>query len=203
MAKVIFTKILCQKLIVISFDDQTQTIMRENDINQYKADIYSSINHNLKTPLNGIIPLVQICLESNNIILIKKNLDIIFSNSKMLVCMVQDIIDINKIRSKSLVINPHTFQLSKLLDQVNRIYSLQFYLKNLEFVIHNNTKKNNIFNDQMKIKQITINLLTNSLKYSQKGKVELSFDESIIDNRECIKVIIKDQGIGFNINEID
>jgi K+-sensing histidine kinase KdpD len=83
--------------------------MRENDINQYKADIYSSINHNLKTPLNGIIPLVQICLESNNIILIKKNLDIIFSNSKMLVCMVQDIIDINKIRSKSLVINPHTF----------------------------------------------------------------------------------------------
>jgi signal transduction histidine kinase len=55
----------------------------------------------------------------------------------------------------------------------------------------------------MKIKQITINLLTNSLKYSQKGKVELSFDESIIDNRECIKVIIKDQGIGFNINEID
>jgi K+-sensing histidine kinase KdpD len=83
--------------------------MRENDINQYKADIYSSINHNLKTPLNGIIPLVQICLESNNIILIKKNLDIIFSNSKMMVCMVQDIIDINQIRNKSLIINPHSF----------------------------------------------------------------------------------------------
>lgn len=83
--------------------------MRENDINQYKADIYSSINHNLKTPLNGILPLVQICLESTSITLIKKNLEIIFSNSKMLVCMVQDIIDINKIRNRSLTINPNTF----------------------------------------------------------------------------------------------
>lgn len=55
----------------------------------------------------------------------------------------------------------------------------------------------------MKIKQITINLLTNSLKYSQQGTVELFFEDNLINNRECIKVIIKDQGVGFSINEID
>ncbi len=164
---------------------------------QFKTQIMSNMSHELRTPLNVIIGFTDLLLEQNYGTLNSEQLNFlndIHSSALHLLDMINDILDITKIESGKLELDIQTFKLNPILTQVITSIKLLYEEKDVEIHLENENNDYWINADLIRFKEIFYNLLTNAMKYTPKGSVNVKIEES----DKYWKFCIQDNGIGIS-----
>lgn len=173
-----------------------------------KSQFLGKMSHELKTPLNGIIGFTQI-MQQESIATVEQleSLDIIEKNSLHLLNLINDVLEITTIESGKSSLNISKFNLHQLLLSIEQMFSFKAKDKNLNLIFNiDSSVPQYIENDEDKLKQIIINLLNNSLKFTTKGEIALTVKkkaDSQEDSNHSIYFKITDTGKGISSQNLD
>lgn len=173
--------------------------------NQAKSAFLASMSHEIRTPINGVLGMNSIIMKESKdekILEYARNID---NAGNGLLSLINDILDFSKIESGKMEIVPVEYELSNVLSACYNMVFLRAENKGLELLFENNmTIPNRLFGDEVRIRQIIVNLLTNAIKYTEEGMVLLTADwEEGEDNAMTLVVSVKDTGIGIKKKNID
>ena len=168
--------------------------------NQIKSEFLSSISHEIRTPLNAIVGFSESLVEEEMSEQNKEDVNIIRSSAINLLEIVNGILDISKLDANKLEVVEQEYVLSKVVNEI--IASTRSYMgnNNVNFVVKYNEKLPQVLiGDITKFKNITNNLLTNAVKYTNSGKIVLNIDGIVNDTKNICRLLvtIEDTGIGM------
>ena len=172
--------------------------------NNAKTDFLSNMSHEIRTPLNAIDGFSQLILEENNIDVIKDEARDIMAASQNLLEIVNGILDISKIEANKLEIVKVEYEPRKIFDELVKLTKARIGEKPLEFRVNIAEDLPAYLNgDYVRVKQVILNLLTNAVKYTKEGFIELNVSTVKKDNVCRLIVSVKDSGIGIKKENID
>jgi signal transduction histidine kinase/CheY-like chemotaxis protein len=185
--------------IIIMFDDITEIIQSKRkveDYNKQKTDFLSNMSHEIRSPINSIIGFADMLdFNSKNKKKQIEYINIIKNSGKMLTQLIDDILDTSKIEAGELSVNNDIFNVNKILDEVYLTTKSNNKKDNVEIKKNFPSKNINIVNDEFRFRQILNNLVTNSMKFTKKGYIEIGY--KINSNSNNITFYVKDTGIGI------
>jgi PAS domain S-box-containing protein len=163
--------------------------------NRAKSEFLANMSHELRTPLNAILGYVQI-LNKNGVPEEKQleGLNTIYQSGEHLLMLINDILDFSKIEAHRMEINPAPFDLLKLIRNVSDLTQTRAAQKNLNFHYEELTDlPNGVMGDEVRLRQVLLNILSNAVKYTNIGGVVLKVGHH--ENR--LRFQIEDTGIGI------
>ena len=168
--------------------------------NQAKATFLANMSHEIRTPINAVLGMDEMILRESreeNIISYAKDIQ---SSGKTLLSLINDILDFSKIESGKMEIIPIEYDLSSLLNDCYSMIAPRAEAKNLDFRIENSPlAPRRLLGDEIRIRQIILNLLTNAVKYTPKGSVVLSINGKKLENDNyLLQISVTDTGIGIS-----
>jgi PAS domain S-box-containing protein len=173
----------------------------END--RLKSIFLSNMSHEIRTPMNAIIGFSDL-LNRPGIEHEKRALygDIIRNSSKRLLQIINDILDISKLEAKQLVLSYEECNLFEIFNKsilAFRTSDLLLSKPEVELVLNLPSKYTDlkILSDKNRLQQVLDNLVSNAIKYTEKGLVEAGFDIVSVNNTEVVEVYVKDTGKGI------
>ncbi len=174
------------------------------ELNRSQNRFFSSMSHEIRTPINTIIGLNEMILKEAVTDEVAEDAASIQVASKMLLTTINDILDMSKIESGKMEIVPVVYKLGDLLSEVVGMVWMNAKEKGLEFKIDaDDTLPSELFGDEVRIKQILINVLNNAVKYTEKGSVSLDIRwVKREDNKADIIFTVTDTGIGIKKESI-
>lgn len=200
------------KYQVLSITDITEIKRSKNEVNKSKitvekaatskARFLSSMSHELRTPLNGIIGTSNLILAEPGLREdIKKHIDVLRYSSEHMLNIINDILDFSKIDAKKMELKEQAFDLINCLNDVSSSFALQYETQNINLITNlpaQELENRYIVSDKMKLSQVINNLLSNSLKFTIAGNVELNVNiKEFSDTGITLYFEVKDTGIGI------
>lgn len=177
-----------------------EKIMAEK-ANRAKSDFLANMSHEIRTPINAVIGMNEMILRESKDKQILEYADNIDSASHNLLSIINDILDFSKIESGKMEIDEHEYRLDELVHDVRNMISIKAEEKKLDLVVTvDENLPNKLYGDDVRIRQIVINLLTNAVKYTREGSVKLEIGgrTGITDDRLNLEISVTDTGIGIN-----
>jgi|GEM_PF-1381065 signal transduction histidine kinase/DNA-binding response OmpR family regulator len=178
--------------------------------NKAKSEFLANMSHELRTPLNAILGFTQILSQKKS--MSEKNseyIDIIERSGRHLLNMINDVLDLSKVEAGRLEVDLENFSLHFLLEDVENMFAIQADNKNLEFNVSYDSKMPDyISSDENKVRQIYINLISNAIKYTNEGYVQVNVKEQKrVDTEQgeksWIEVSVKDSGTGISKDNLE
>ncbi len=167
-----------------------------------KTSFLSSMSHEIRTPMNAIIGLNAIALNAPELTdKTRDYLEKIGSSANHLLSLINDILDMSRIESGKTVLKNEDFSFSKLLEQINTIFGAQCADKGLDYNCHIiGSVDAHYIGDNMKLRQVLINILGNAVKFTPEGgSVALTVERTAhFDSRSTLRFTISDTGIGMS-----
>lgn len=197
--------ILFQNSIYRSENATTQKQKKEiEELNQMQNRFFSSMSHEIRTPINTIIGLNEMILREDVSDEVAADAKSIQGASKMLLALINDILDMSKIESGNMDIVPVAYDVGAMLSDIVNMIWVRAKEKGLEFHIDvDQTMPSQLFGDEVRIKQILINVLNNAVKYTSEGSVTLSIQCKRLENsRVQISYSVTDTGMGIKKENI-
>lgn len=172
--------------------------------NRAKSDFLSSMSHEIRTPLNVIVGFSECITKSDDLVEIKEDAQDIVTASQNLLEIVNGILDISKIEADKMEIIGVNYSPQIIFDELIKIIKTRIGEKNIE--IRTNYAVDipqTLFGDKGKIKQIITNILTNAVKYTDKGFID--FEVKCINEKDIcnLMISIKDTGRGIKPEQLD
>ncbi len=203
IAKIYWENEVC---LLILFNDNTnlRKVIELQNLDEYKNRLLATVSHDLRTPLNGLLGIFEIVIPQILEPELQKNLVIGQRSASLLLYMINDILDFSQIIHKKIRLNLESVVIKDLIDETSELIEFQAKKKGLDFKIKlkNITEKFTLNTDGNRIKQILLNLLSNSLKFTLKGFIKLTVEDSSNDfNKPMLKFMVKDSGIGIKEND--
>ena len=189
---------------MLYFNKRLQITAREAEsANKAKTDFLSTMSHDIRTPMNAIIGLTTIAEKNlGDVESTRESLRKISLASNHLLTLINDILDISKVESGKLKLNPLTFSIVETVENLVTISQPMIKEKNIEFSFHiNQMEKEYLYTDQLRLNQIYINILSNAVKYTMPGgsvSVDMREDKSGIPGRIRLTYVVADTGIGMS-----
>lgn len=170
-----------------------------------KADFLANMSHEIRTPMNAVVGMAEMALRENLTPAAKEYITQIKSSGSALLNIINDILDFSKIDSGKMDIQPVEYEPLSLFNDVANIVMTRLKDKDVELVLSlNHTLPRMIYGDNVRIRQILINLADNAVKYTRQGHVDIILDYDKIDEENiCMKVAVKDTGIGIKQNDLE
>ena len=179
--------------------------------NQAKSEFLANMSHELRTPLNAILGFSQLMQRAHNLPdRYQQYVEIINNSGEHLLGLINNVLDISKIEAGQLQLTSAPFSIVQLLDEVESLFQIKAQKKRLQLDI---LKTGNIplciDGDQGKLRQILLNLLSNSLKFTSSGYIRLTVavpPDQDLDIRSDIiplRFTVEDTGCGIAPEEID
>ncbi|MDR0389569.1 MAG: response regulator [Spirochaetaceae bacterium] len=180
--------------VFIDFTDILREKQNAEAANRAKSDFLAVMSHEIRTPMNAILGLNELLRRGELNQVQRKYLDDIHKSANSLLSIINDILDFSKIEAGKLEIINNDYSLSSLLDNLFVMFELMFKKKELtlNFIIDENLPEF-VFGDENRLRQVLINLLSNAMKYTLEGTVELS---AWLEH-ETLHFDVKDTGIGI------
>lgn len=170
--------------------------------NKAKTLFLSNMSHEIRTPMNAIIGLNSLALTNPNLpASTKEQLEKIGASAKHLLSIINDILDVSRIESGKATLKNAEFSLSVMLDQVNSIVGSQCAYKGIKYVCHVPDGQWDVYiGDDMKLRQVLINILGNAVKFTPKdGTVELRVETTArFHHKSTLRFTIRDTGAGIS-----
>ena len=194
---------------VSTFEDITKELEIENSLtkaNNSKNQFLANMSHEMRTPMNAIIGLSELMLDTK---MDEKQYDYISKinrSSKLLLGIISDVLDFSKIEKGNFDLEIKPFKLENIFSQLKIIFSHIENDKHLEIYFYNqNINPKIILCDELRLLQVLTNLMSNAIKFTQKGNITLKIEllEKISQHRAKIRFSVTDSGIGMNKQEID
>jgi len=167
-----------------------------------KTTFLANMSHEIRTPMNSIIGFAEMLAKGNiSEMQRKKYFNFIDNSGKVLLNLIDDIIDITKIEAGELKLTNTSFLPFDILKGLYDIFKPDFKKVAIKFRLNvpTNIRETQIYTDKYRLKQIITNLITNALKFTHKGKVEFGFN--IEDDNIIFFVIDTGQGISSQLQE--
>ena len=184
--------------------EQRLEIERNNaqKADKLKSAFLANMSHEIRTPMNGILGFTQLLLRSEqNAEKRNRFLQIVYNNSRQLLNIINDIIDISKIEAGQLKLNHTKFELNKLIRETFELFKEKYHKEKenslkFEFSLGLTDNEAAIIGDGNRINQILVNLLGNSFKFTQDGTIRFGY--RYLKNKELLEFFVSDTGIGIS-----
>ncbi|MCP4750722.1 MAG: PAS domain-containing protein [Proteobacteria bacterium] len=194
-----------------AYDDLQQARDASDAANKAKSSFLANMSHELRTPLNAILGFSQLMNHQQNLDLEQReNLRIINRSGEHLLALINDILDMSKIESGQITLTPTDFDLYRLLNDVKDMFTMQTEEKGMSLQVDwRDNVPQYINTDEPKLRQVLVNLLSNSIKFTKEGgvaiRVALDDDSTEIQSRETRRLHfeIEDTGAGIAPDEVD
>ncbi len=168
--------------------------------NKAKSEFLANMSHEIRTPLNGVIGFTELVLKTDLSETQHQYLSIVNQSANALLSIINDILDFSKIESGKLELDIDKYDLYEFSSQVSDIVCYQAQHKGLEMLLNVSTNLPRFaWFDEVRLKQILINMLGNAVKFTSNGEIELKVTPLEIrkDGRANIRFEVRDTGIGI------
>ena len=173
--------------------------------NQAKSDFLSNMSHEIRTPINAILGMDEMILREAADNTIKAYAENIRTAGNTLLGLINDILDFSKIEAGKLELIPAEYATSSILNDLVNMIANRAKNKGIELIIKAAPDlPSMLFGDELRLRQIITNILTNAVKYTNQGSVTLSVDWEKLSGEEImVKVAVTDTGIGIKEADIN
>lgn len=170
--------------------------------NAAKTQFLANMSHEIRTPLGAMLGFAQLMLEDEDSSESQKNsLRTIVRNGEQLYRIINELLDISKVEANKFEIEKSKFDLEEVIRDVTSLLSVKAEQKGVEFnATSEGPLPDMVFTDPVRFRQILMNVIGNALKFTEKGKVEVTFklrDHAERDGSSCLEVKVEDTGIGI------
>ncbi len=176
--------------------------VKAEESDRLKTAFIQNLSHEIRTPMNGIIGFTQLLKEKkDNPEISEMYLEMIEVSGERLMNLIGDLVDISRIETGQLIVSPEEFKISDLFLDLFRHFHKVATEKgvNLQVGKQPDVKHSTVVSDKQKVFQILSKMISNAIKFSEKGTVE--FGCQIVGN--SLEYYVSDQGIGIPVDKID
>jgi PAS domain S-box-containing protein len=187
--------------MLILFQDMTDVMKAKEQAeqaNKAKSSFLARMSHEIRTPLNAILGLSEVELGHELPGSTRINLEKIQGSGSLLLEIVNDILDLSKIESGNFEITPAEYELSNLINDAIQLNIMRIGSKLIEFRLElDETVPSKLFGDELRIRQILNNMLSNAFKYTEKGEVCLRVTWEGREDKVWLNFEVQDSGRGI------
>ncbi|MEJ8633303.1 HAMP domain-containing protein [Streptomyces sp. MS2.AVA.5] len=182
-------------------EDRAQQLSRTS---MYKSEFLANMSHELRTPLNSLLILAQLLAQNLEGNLTEKQVDyaeVIHSAGSDLLQLINDILDLSKVEAGKMDVHPEAFELAHLLDYVEATFRPVAGERELEFRVTAAADiPAQLTTDESRLRQVLRNLLSNALKFTERGRVELRIENADADE---LPLALRDSGatLAFRVTD--
>ena len=178
---------------------------RADAANSAKSAFLANMSHEMRTPVNAIIGMNEIILRETQEEGTKEQSIDIRNAAQILQSLINDVLDLSKIESGKMEIIPAEYQLSSLINDLVNMATIRAKTKNLEFEVEVDPELPSVyFGDDVRIRQVLMNLLTNAVKYTDKGSVTLTVKRTLVlDGKVLVNFSVADTGVGIKQEDME
>ncbi|MBQ3060886.1 MAG: response regulator, partial [Lachnospiraceae bacterium] len=171
--------------------------------NQAKGKFLANMSHEIRTPINAILGMDSMILRECEDDTIKEYAMNIQNAGQTLLYLINDILDFSKIESGKMEIIPVEYEFSSMIHDVVNMIMIKANDKGLDMNVSvNKNLPFKMYGDEIRIRQILVNLLTNAVKYTKEGEISLTVDGEVKDDEAKIYFAVEDTGIGIKEEDI-
>ncbi|MBF0429065.1 MAG: response regulator, partial [Magnetococcales bacterium] len=171
--------------------------------NLSKSEFLAVMSHEIRTPLNGILGMAELLMDQKMPEQDRFYVETIKRSGENLLVIINDILDFSKIEAGKLELEEVPFNLSRLLDDLNFMFSQVAVSKEIQFqLIYDESLPHYLLGDPVRVRQVLNNLLSNAVKFTERGGVQLTVGlTQKTDSLNRIFFRIKDTGIGISAEQ--
>ena len=173
--------------------------------NKSKSEFLANISHEIRTPINAVLGFNELVIRESQEEKIRNYAIDIKSSGNTMLSLINDLLDLSKIESGKMELVPVNFDLINVLSDVINMTGVRASDKGLIFDVNiDKDIPRKLYGDEIRIKQILVNILTNAVKYTEKGTVTLTMSHQKADDKNIdLTIHVKDTGIGMKPETID
>ena len=171
---------------------------------RYKSEFLAKMSHEIRTPLNAVLGVTQIYLQKEDVPAeYTEALERIYNSGNNLLGIINDILDLSKIETGKLELNPVVYDIPSLINDAAQFNIIRIGAKQVKFELEvANTLPSKLYGDDLRLKQILNNLLSNAIKYTEKGQVKLSVNSWPEGEDIILCFTVEDTGQGLKPEDL-
>ena len=196
---VLFLLIIVTQRVILFSRRQQQKYVEAQKRNQDTNDFLVQMSHGIRTPMNGIMGLNTIIGRKTNEEQVADYVSQIQRAGENLLSNLDEILDFSKIEQDTIEIEEVEYDVSRLVYDCYNLMKDRAQQKNLKFIVnHDPSMPKILFGDEVRIRQIILNILSNAIKYTTEGQVQLDvFCDRMSHNQIHLNIKVSDTGIGI------
>lgn len=171
--------------------------------NEAKGKFLAQMSHEIRTPINAVLGMDEMILRESKEQNVREYAMDIYTAGQSLLALINDILDFSKIDSGKMEIVPVEYDISSLIHDLVNMISQRATDKGLRLAVEvDHTLPCRLFGDDVRIRQILINILTNAVKYTHEGTVWLRIQSCVADDTAVLRFEVEDTGIGIKAEDL-
>ena len=171
--------------------------------NVLKSQFLANMSHEIRTPLNGVLAMAQIMDMGDLTDVQRERLNVVRQSGEALLAILNDVLDLSKIEAGKMELELAEFELADIVEHAQAAYGETAARRGLALVVDlQDSATGRRRGDAGRLRQIVSNLLSNALKFTERGEVRLTLMGEVEDGRDMLHMVVSDTGIGIPAEKV-